>query len=479
MQLANLPTLDQVESEISKHSHIDFIKRHWMRKDKFLVGKHTKAIGKRLDKAIKDFRNGLSTFLVIKVPFRHGKSDLVSRYLPARFLGMFPDQEVLLTTYAASLSNDLSKDCRKILKSETFQKTFSKVRLSKTSASVESWGIEGNSGKFNAAGLLGGMTGKGYALGILDDYLKNREDAESETIRNKGWDEFTNSFLTRRAPVSITIVMATPWHTDDIIGRIEQKINDKPDFPKFEIVSFPAKSEKYSTGFLFPERFTEDWYKGQFSALGSYGASALLQCSPITRGGRIIKVNDIQYYDGEPPKSLQFIRAWDLALSAKERDKDDPDYSVGIKLAVWREKKFNNFYLDHLYIDDLIRGRWGTADRDRIILETAVKEEIPIFAEYTGLFKDSYAHLSDVLNGHRTIGKVTPSKDLMIRSAAIEPIFEAGNVYMRRADWNQPFLAELAAFPGDKHDDQLAALVTGYEATKKSVNRNYFFKGAM
>ena len=230
---------------------------------------------------------------------------------------------------------------------------------------------------------------------------------------------------------------------------------------------------------LFPERFTEDWYQGQFSALGTYGSSALLQCSPITRGGRIIKVDRVQYYDGEPPKSLQFIRAWDLALSAKERDKDDPNYSVGIKLAVLREKKFNNFYLDHLYIDDIIRGRWGTADRDRIILQTAVEEELDIFAEYTGLFKDSYAHLEDVLRGHRTIGKVSPSKDLMIRAAAIEPIFEAGNVYLRRAEWNQAFLAELAAFPGDKHDDQLAALVTGYEATKKNVNKNYFFKGAI
>ena len=88
ISLANIPTLDQVEAEISKRSHLEFIKRHWMLNDNFIVGHHTRIICERLDKAIEDFKHGKDTFLIIKVPFRHGKSDMVSRYLPARFLGL-------------------------------------------------------------------------------------------------------------------------------------------------------------------------------------------------------------------------------------------------------------------------------------------------------------------------------------------------------------------------------------------------------
>jgi len=470
VSIANLPTTDQLNAEIAKRSHLEFMRLTWQQQKPFIVGHHTKEVCDAIDRAIKRYREGISTFLVINIPFRHGKSDLISRYLPARFKALFPDEDILLAAYNTTFAMGFSKATQNIIRSDKYQRLFPHVKINQK-ASKEKWftndGNKEHNGEYNCAGMLAGLTGLGYSLGVVDDPIKNREEAESETIREKIWEEFKDSFMTRRAPVSMTIVCNTPWHIDDLNGRIKSLQKDTPDFPEFEFIVLPAKSEKYDTGFLFPERFSPEWYKGQFAALGSYSSAGLLQCNPVARGGRIICTDNIQYYEGEPPKGLKFIRAWDLALSEKQRVKDDPDYTVGIKMSVYREKHFNSFMLDHLYIEDVIRGRWSTTNRDKKIIDVAIHEENEIFAEYTGLFKDSFSHLKDILRGHRKIGKVAPNKDLLIRAAAIEPIFEAGNVYLKKADWNSEFLRELAAFPGDKHDDQLAALVTGYEAMKK------------
>ena len=103
-------------------------------------------------------------------------------------------------------------------------------------------------------------------------------------------------------------------------------------------------------------------------------------------------------------------------------------------------------------------------------------KNITISREYTGLFKDSYKHLTEVLRGVRIISKVSPNRDLIVRVTKVEPIFEAGNVYMLRADWNTEFVKELAEFTGSKsmHDDQVAALVTGYEGSKQGTGAAAF-----
>lgn len=480
--ISNLPTINQLNAEMVKRSHLEFMKLTWQQQKPFIVGHHTRVVCGAIDRALERYRNGESTFLVINIPFRHGKSDLISRFLPARFRALFPDDDILLGAYNTTFAMGFSKSTQSIIRSDKYQALFPHIKLN-TKASKEKWstynkeGVEHN-GEYNCAGMLAGLTGLGYSLGIVDDPIKNREEAESLVIRDKLWEEFKDSFMTRRAPVSITIVCNTPWHIDDLNGRIKEHQKHVADFPKFEYIVLPAKDEKYSTGYLFPERFDENWYKGQFAALGSYSSAGLLQCNPVARGGRLICVDNVKYYEGEPPKGLRFIRAWDLALSEKETIKDDPDYTVGIKMAVYREKHFNGYYLDQIYIEDVRRGRWSTTNRDKEILKCAMGEDVDIFAEYTGLFKDSYSYLKDVLRGHRSLGKVCPSKDLVIRTAAIEPIFEAGNVHLKKAPWNSEFLRELAAFPGDKHDDQLAALVTGYEATK-SKGGVYFLQEVM
>lgn len=463
-----IPSLNEIKACLARRDHIRFMQHCWFYNESFKVGIHTRFICNRIDKAIEDYRNGISTCVIVTMPPRHGKTDAASRFLGARLRGLFPWAEILLVQYNSPKAQEISGDIQRIINSDAYKELFPNIEISRKKHSLEMWEIEGDIGKVRACGLRAGITGGGYQFGILDDYCKNREDAESSTIREKTWQEFKDSFFTRRAPVSITIVMATLWHVDDLVGRILKTMKKDKDYPRFEVIKFPAKDSKYETGYLFPERFPKKYYEESFASLGKYSAAALMQCDPQVKGGNILKTDKIKIVD-EMPTGLSWVRAWDLASSEKQRVKDDPDYTVGIKTA--REDKKTSvpgLYLTDIYIDDIIRFRGEAPKRDATIRQTAGGDGpgVKIATESVAGYKDAYDLLKTVLKGIRSVTKITTKSDLIVRTSPLEAIFEAGNVYMKRASWNDTFIHELENFTGSSshHDDQVAALVTGYEA---------------
>lgn len=479
-----------VKDEMARRYLLSFMKRFWRKKGSPLkVGLHTRAICDQIDKAIKNYDNGISSFLIITVPFRHGKSDIVSRYLPAFFIGNHPDDDVMVVTYSGSLSTGFTKFARDIVKSNDYKHVFGKTVSSESSAN-NNWQLEGGVGVVVGSGIQSGITGKGYNLGILDDYCANRADAESQLIRDKTWDSFTNDFFTRQAPVCITIILATPWHVDDVIGRIK-KITDEtnereydPNFQKFDIISYPAmngsaqvKNNKgkwetvnydylftpkvLSTGEVIEGRYTKEWYIRQFSALGEYNASALLQCDPVQKTGNVIATDRVIFYDNDEefPKT-KYYRVWDLAHTKKQTVKDDPDWTSGTLLAY---TKVGDVW--HLWVKDVARIRAGAGERDKFIREITEQdgEGVAIAVENSVDSKDAVENLKDILAGKRVVIAVNISIDKVARASYVEPIFDAGNVHALRGRWNNEWLKELKEFPSGKHDDQVDNLTAGYE----------------
>jgi predicted phage terminase large subunit-like protein len=449
----------------------------WQRtRTPLLVGPHTRAICERLDRAIEDYRNGESTFLMVQVPFRHGKSDLVSRYLPPRFMGLFPDDDVIVAAYAASLVCTFARFGRMIVRDPKYRNVFPGMSLSRETQSVNEWGLEGHLGKSYWVGLGGSITGKGGSLILIDDFFKSREEAESEVIREKVWDSIRHDILTRRAPVAIVIILATPWHPDDPFGRIRKEMAASPDFPRFEEHRFPAwtesEIEEDENGrpkriFLFPERFSELWYRSQEATLGTYGTASLLQCDPVPKLGNLFRVDKVQIVEPEEmPTDIVYTRGWDLASSEKQRVKDNPDYTVGVKLGIkWHLLAGTTEKVPVLYISDVVRGRWQAPQRDKIIKSTALADgAITVGVEAFGAYKDAYVNISQALTGLRMVKKLQLAGDKVSKWSPLEPIFEAGNVYMARAAWNQAFLDELRAVPGAAHDDQADALSVAYHS---------------
>lgn len=480
--------MTDLEKVKCKLHHLDFMKTMWRKKnDPLKVGLHTKAICERIDKAVNDFDDGISTYLIITVPFRHGKSDIISRYEPAHFLGTHPDCDVMIATYSSSLSDGLSRFARNLVKTDEFYEIFGKV-LSDEKASVNEWGLKGYNGTVIASGISSGITGKGYHLGILDDYCANREQAESDVMREKAWNSFTNDFFTRQAPVSITIILATPWHVDDIIGRIKRR-NDEtsedydPEFEKFEVINFPAMNGevevlnnkgikevvKYdylftpkvlSTGEKIDGRFSPEWYIREKASLGAYGTASLLQCNPTSKGGNLIKMGSLKFHsDVREFPIMRYYRVWDLAHTEKQRMKDDPDWTSGTLIGF---RSVNG--VQELWIKDVARIRADATERNNFIYAVAEKDgqNVGIGVEASIDARDTIRTMQEALKGRRRIIPIKTQGDKVTRMSYLEPLFEAGNVHLLRGKWNLDWLNELKEFPSGKHDDQVDNLSAGY-----------------
>jgi predicted phage terminase large subunit-like protein len=458
------PSFDEVDREFSRRYHLDFMKRLWVAGEPFVHGNHIDVVCKRIDQAIRDFKEGRSTFLLIKVPFRHSKSTIVSRYLPPKFIGEFPDKEVIIATYTAALAREFSRFARdKVMLSEEYQKIFPNAPLAEKEQSVDVWGIEGREGKVRWVGLGGSITGKGGHLVIIDDFFKGREEANSDLVRDKVWDSICNDLLTRRPDPCIVIILATPWHLDDPFGRIATAMKTDPHFPRFEEMKFPAKDSAYREGYLWLNKFSKEWYDSQFSTLGPFYSSALLQCEPVPRGGSMFRVDKTKKY-AVAPDDIAWTRGWDLASTEKSRISPDPDYTVGIKLGVrWIASGVEGQNIPKIYVDDMIRGRWESLQRRNIIRDTAIGDgEINVGVEAFGGYKDCYTEVAEILSGLRVVKKVQLPGDKVSKWATLEAAFAAGNVYIREAPWNQDFLDEMAVAPDGKHDDIPDAMNTAF-----------------
>jgi predicted phage terminase large subunit-like protein len=464
-----------------KH-HLDFIKYTWNNpSEEYIIGYHTKVICSKIDEAIEKYSRGISSFIVITVPFRHGKSEIVSRKLPSHFLGLFPDSKVIISGHTEILVEGMSRSARDLITTDQYQELFPEITLNRAASAVRNWRISNKQGECFAGAILSAISGQGYNLGILDDFCATREDAESQLIRDKTWEGFTDNFMTRRAPVSITFILATRWNIDDIIGRIEKEMKVNSDFPKFEFIQLPAFSDDYPSGVLFPERFPKSWYEEQRATLGEYGTASLLQCSPVIKGGNFLSIGYIQRHKSlEEFPRIPYYRIWDLAHTAAERTKSDPDYTSGTLMGIEIKGA-----VPHIWIKDVKRFRMDAPSRDEEIIRIA-EEDGPytkIGVENSIDAKDAVGTLKKILNGRRTVIPIEISRDKIIRAYPLEAIFKAGNVHvLEKAPWLYDWISEVAAFPNGKHDDQVDNLTAGYailgESKELSDDIIAFFHGS-
>lgn len=176
---------------------------------------------------------------MIFAPPQHGKSELVSVRLPAFFLGKRPDDPVILASYSASLAEDKSRQVRQIVESPDFKTLFPNVITASDSRAVDHWHLEGHRGGLLAAGIGGPVTGRGAVLGIIDDPVKNWEEACSETLRKTCWEWYRTTFRTRIWENGSIILIMTRWHQEDLAGRL---LNEQGE--KWTVLRFPAIAER-------------------------------------------------------------------------------------------------------------------------------------------------------------------------------------------------------------------------------------------
>ena len=432
----------------------------------YKFGRHTLSVLERLDRATKDFERGISTNLVVTIPFRHGKSDIVSRRFPPWFLGRNPDSELILACYGDQLASDLSRKAR-----ECFRQTsrIFGLHLSMDSSAVNHWEIDGKRGSMSATGIGGSIVGRGAHCLVVDDYLKRREEAESQRIRDKQFESLNDDLRTRLAPVHIMIICANRWHEDDLVGRVLNRCDPEhkdydADAPVFEELRFPMQDE--TTGeWLFRQRFPASWYREQKSNLGTYGWNSLGQQNPQPRQGNLLRADRVVVLPDEQfdkmTEGARWSRGWDVASSKKELIKPDPDYTAGTRAT---------FHKGNVFVDNVARGQWKAVARDERIKLCALADgpNTPVYIECVAGYTDTYDYVERLLAGKSVIRKYTPTVDKVARASSYEAYFELGRVFIRAAAWNKDWIQEVNSFPNGKHDDQVDSLVVALNEQIKS-----------
>ena len=423
----------------------------------YLAGWVHKDICQRLEQFSQDVEDGKSPRLMLFMPPRHGKSTLASVAFPAWHLGKNPKHEFISCSYSGSLAMTFSRKVRQLFREPNYRNIFAKTLLDRTSQSVEAW-LTTQGGGYVAAGVGGGITGKGANILVIDDPVKNREDAESEFNRESVWNWYTSTAYTRLAPGGGVLIILTRWHDDDLAGRLLTAAKDGAD--QWEVVKYPAIAEKdeefRKTGeALHPERYNLDALQQIQKAVGPRDWVALYQQNPVADEGDYFTRDMIRYYEDEDVdlSQLRYYCAWDLAIGQRDRN----DYSVGLVVGVDE--------YDNMYVVDTVRGKFDGFELVEQILDLYETWRPGIVGIEKGHIEMAIGPFLEKRVQERRLHEAY-FKDLKVgrrdkeaRARAIQGRMQQGMVYFpKETVWTGPLVAELLRFPNGTHDDQVDAL---------------------
>ena len=395
--------------------------------------------------------------LIVVMPPRHGKSELVSLLFPCWYLAKHPHDYIVQAGYAESIALTHSRKARDIFITPAMTHLWPNIRHRPERAGQEmviperqaahEWGTK-QGGSYYAVGIGGGLTGRGFNVGIIDDPVKDAEEANSETIRQKVWDWYTMVFTTRQAPNAAIIIVMTRWHEDDLVGRLLKLMDKVPGSDQWTVLHNQAIDKDNKA--LWPERYSLEWLQnlraGQVDdpdepGQGSRAFEALYQGNPTVAEGQIFKREWWKHY-GERPNFIRRIHSWDTAF---------------------KEKKLNDYS---------VCTNWGETEKGYLLLDVFRKKmEFPALKRAV---KDMYARdipdvvlVEDAASGQSLaqelaedttipIVRVKVDKDKVARAFAQTPSIEAGKVLIpETAPWLFDYIEELSGFPNAEHDDQV------------------------
>lgn len=404
---------------------------------------HHRLIAEKLE----EVDRGLCRRLIIAMPPRAGKSELVSAMFPSWYLGRHPEREVMLTSYSTDLASSFGRRTRNIVVSEEFTSVFGRI-MAEDSQSANKWHTVANGGLI-ALGVGAGATGRGASCLIIDDPIKNREEAESLTMRSRAYDWFTSTAYTRLSPAGAIVLVATRWHEDDLTGRLLEQM--KAGGEKWEVLSFPAIAEtdeehRRQGEALWPERYGLEDYKRTRDTIGPYDWSALYQQSPIDSASQEFRPEMFKtrpYSEVEAMMTNRFLSI-DTAISqAASADytgfcENMVDQQNNWNLRAWHERMTPLELIDRLFALHATRRY------------TKIGIEKGIYAMTLKPFLDDEMKRRNVFLPIFELDHRQQGKELRIRG--LLPRYAAGAVYHVEGEC-AALEDELLRFPKGRHDD--------------------------
>lgn len=410
------------------------------------------------------------------MPPRHSKSLLCSHYTPAWYLGTFPDRRVILTSYASELAEEGSSKARDVM-SEYGSELFG-VRVRPDKKAAHNWKIHGNTGACFAGGLLGGLTGRGADLLIVDDPIRGPEDAASKAIRDRTWNAYTGAATTRLAPGGCIVLIQTRWHEDDVAGRV---LREQPD--RWTVLNFSAIAEEDDPlerapgEALWPERFgLSELMERKADLASDYLWQALYQQRPVPPGGAVFKQQWFRYatiegegaeryfilYKPEGNQTLRLSDCWFFAIAdTASTTKTHSDFTAVGFFAV--TPQFD------LIVVEVLRAKLEEPD----IVPTILPRYRAWGCTFLGVEAKAsgFGVIQEARRKGLAVKELTPrtvtadqrplrfEPDKYVRSFEAQVRYEAGQVYhLQSTAWLGAFESEMLSFSADgahAYDDQV------------------------
>lgn len=388
--------------------------------------------------------------LVIETPPQHGKSITITESFPSWYLGKYPKNRIIEASYNDDAAKRFGR--KAIEKLEGCGKVLFKLEPGAiwTTNELE---LSNGWGRMISRGIMSGITGNPANLLIIDDPIKNRAEADSPVYRNKLWDEWQNTLKTRFAAGAKVILIATPWHEDDLLARV-QRLEEN-----VTVLRLPVEAEEHDPlgrkvgDALAPELGKDNAWLSQFkrsyqndpSQGGLRAWQALYQCSPRVEGGNIVKREWWSYYD---PKDIAYYGTTVISVDATFKDEEDNDF---VAIEVW--SKLGNEYYGRYVLNQHLNFP-DTVQAIRLIKR--------LFPESMYILIEDKANGSAIIQTlrHEFVGivPVTPLGGKVSRVNAVSPAIESGNVHLPRETlWAEELVEQFTAFPAGKHDDMVDA----------------------
>lgn len=427
--------------------------------------------------------------LAISMPPQHGKSWLISQMFTTWLLGTLPDTSLLFCSYAADYAKRWGRNTRDQI--EQFGPELFGVQVSQKTHAANDWSLQGHQGGMVTTGVGGPLTGRTGHVLIIDDPLKNSDEALSKATRERHKDWYRSTVSTRMDKDGVIVIVMTRWHEDDLVGWLLGAEDDWTVVNLPAIAFNPAELPEAERDILCPDPLGRapgealcpqlkplSFLQRQEALLGPYWFAALYQQRPVPLAGGLFKRDWWQYWNAEelpvqfdqaakcwkyPQHGILFdqvIQSWDFATVKTEYG----SYCVG---QVWGAKG------PHRYLLDQVRARMDVPEM--IVAVEKLSKKWPMagakLIEAKAAGPEVIKALRNKLPG---LIPITPEGPKESRAAACTWQAQAGNVLLpppTSYPWVEDFIGECASFPRAPYDDQVdaASQALNYLATSSTA----------
>lgn len=478
--LSSTPQAELASRILSRRRLLAFTQRI---NPRYLAGWVHEDICRRLEKFSQDVSDGLSPRLMLLMPPRHGKSELGSRMFPAWHLGREPDHEIIACSYNVGLAMSFSRKVKEVMNDPSYQNVFD-TRLNPDFQGAEEWGIDGKRGGYVAAGVGGGITGKGAHILTIDDPIKNAEEADSADNREKLKEWYDSTAYTRLAPGGGVLIVQTWWHDDDLAGRLQVAMASDPEADQFVVIKYPAIAETdeyldFDSDLIVeepPARGHLLRLKGEPLHEARYDVkklqqikrtiaprfwSALYQQNPVPDDGAYFLKEHFRRAALPRKDRCNVAIAWDFAISEKKSN----DYTVGTVLLQDEN--------DTIHVAEQLRFKSGDAFQIvEAIVNLGKKWYIPglqlgfedgqIYRAIEALLKKRMRERSF----YPPIVVLKPITDKQARARPLQGRMQQGAVsFNNDGEWYDVCRQEMLRFPAGAHDDCVDSLSWAVQMT--------------